>query len=774
MAEDQGSTIGDMNDSSSKRLSPLSLISSVDEKSTLNIEFHEAQGNISIPVSPRMKNGLRVFSQSFLYACRYGLCRLISELLFTGIDINCRSEDGLTGLMIACTFGQEEVVTTLLKYHNININISMDLNDNGKKFTALDLAIEGNYYKIVQIIKDYISDSKYKEPECNDGKENNPPLRISNNAIQPVQPRSSTPDSINALTSNENSPSGTTGNDKLPTFVQQQYHQSHCQQRVNCAPAPLNFSHSNQLEGYSSSIEHAASSYQTPQRLMHSQKNMGNHLAKSSVSSSSSALNNMSLTSIKSSPATSSNNITTATSSSSYYPISKWTPLMTDCRNGNIAAVRQLLESYVSVNDANDDGWTALMVAARFNNSSIINLLLQYGADLNATNKFGWTSLMMASRHGSSQAVTCLIKSPLWRAHNASINYACREGGWTALILAARHNEVEVARTLLVNGAQVNQQNQYGDTSIMWAARNSNLIMTKLLLEHGADPRLEDNRGRNSMHWVRDKNSAEMISLLHSFSCYDRPRTNGNSDAALSAHSQLASDFILHPGDRVQQQNHAATSSMNNANDYTSQEVNHHASLQCTHQTSDVLLDLQNKINFKGFELGFWATDNASVTTSLPSSVSVSSGLLNNNIYEITPSSSDNSDVESITTKDNAQHTSESVVTSATFASYIAGGSSSKPANWADAEIFTPQKYESSHPANMTSTNPNAYIARNALVASSGVEVDTYNNNVQLNGGNVPFSLFGGPSKSHYGKWKESEGIDDGYFADNQSLEGQK
>ena len=813
------------------RLSPLSLTKSVDEKLQKNIENSHIESNYSIPVSPRMKNGIRVFSQSFLYACRSGLVRLIQELLRTGIDINCRSEDGLTGLMTACVFGQEEVVLALLKYDKINICISVDLNSNGKRYTALDLANEGNYSKIVQILQNYIMNSNKNHNFMNDNvkkfqhksneeaskenikppvvpidvKNHNEVLHGSHSNITSQHGRSSTPDSINALTSNENSPSGTIGYDKLPTFVQ---HTS-----IPSIPGPLNLPHSSQY--YHGNFTPATTddnsiSFQTPQRMTNI---IGNSNSNMSSGNSIGTAGSLGLASVGSSPAQTNSNRTGTTyntttvnhstsssssssSSSSYHnSYTKWTPLMTDCRNGNIVAVRSLLESYVSVNEANDDGWTALMVAARFNNSSIINLLLQYGANLNATNKFGWTSLMMATRHGSSQAVTCLIKSPLWKVHNASINYSCSEGGWTALILAARHNEVEVARTLLNNGAHVNQQNQYGDTSIMWAARNNNLTMCRLLLEYGADAMIQDNRGRNSLQWIRDKTSSELINLLQSvqhhtqshhdqydqYDQYDhltygaRSASGSMHMASLSAQSKQVSGLHPHNNTSVSRLHQSQMNSSSTGDN-----------------TSNLLLDLQNKINFKGFELGFWATDNASTTTSLPSSISVNSGAMNaGSIVEVTPPSSDNSDYE---------------VESTTIRETKSVCMSKPPANWADAAAFTPQfqrdqEYSSHEPEHHIShltpsfstgmsfidahASTHSKMNTNTTWQSLNPTTDTTMNgtmNCDMNSGTSsvsvsginPFSLFRGSSKSHYGGGDCKELDDDGYFADNQSLEGRK
>jgi serine/threonine-protein phosphatase 6 regulatory ankyrin repeat subunit A/serine/threonine-protein phosphatase 6 regulatory ankyrin repeat subunit B len=58
------------------------------------------------------------------------------------------------------------------------------------------------------------------------------------------------------------------------------------------------------------------------------------------------------------------------------------------------------------------------------------------------------------------------------------------------LIDAARANEIRTCKTLINQGADVNQQGEFGDTPLSWAVDNQNLELVKLLLERGANPNM--------------------------------------------------------------------------------------------------------------------------------------------------------------------------------------------------------------------------------------------------------------------------------------------
>src|SRR5437773_2044721 len=61
-------------------------------------------------------------------------------------------------------------------------------------------------------------------------------------------------------------------------------------------------------------------------------------------------------------------------------------------------------------------------------------------------------------------------------------------GGYSLLHLAARDLNVEVARLLVVRGADVNATDRQKDTALHYAADRNHFPLVQLLIEAGADP----------------------------------------------------------------------------------------------------------------------------------------------------------------------------------------------------------------------------------------------------------------------------------------------
>ena len=69
---------------------------------------------------------------------------------------------------------------------------------------------------------------------------------------------------------------------------------------------------------------------------------------------------------------------------------------------------------------------------------------------------------------------------------------------------AAEHGRVEIARLLIISGADINQAAAEGITALHQAAGNGQLEMVQLLVSLGADPRIEDTRHNSTAHgWAK-------------------------------------------------------------------------------------------------------------------------------------------------------------------------------------------------------------------------------------------------------------------------------
>lgn len=127
------------------------------------------------------------------------------------------------------------------------------------------------------------------------------------------------------------------------------------------------------------------------------------------------------------------------------------TPLIYAVMTAGLPAMRALLDAGANVNAATPDGLTALHVAAFGLEKT--RLLLEKGANPNAASKNGETPLLLAADHtGASPIVALLI------AKGANANAKITGGafsGPTALDRAARNADPALMRLLLANGAKI-------------------------------------------------------------------------------------------------------------------------------------------------------------------------------------------------------------------------------------------------------------------------------------------------------------------------------
>ena len=155
-------------------------------------------------------------------------------------------------------------------------------------------------------------------------------------------------------------------------------------------------------------------------------------------------------------------------------------PVVEAAKNGDEAALRELVEEGVDVNATAGDGSTALLWASHRDLPESVELLIEAGADVNRANDLGATPLWAAGENGGVAVVELLLDA------GADPNRALRHGE-TPLMAAARAGSARVAALLLENGAHPNATAPRNQTALMWAALNLSPDVTKVLLDHGAD-----------------------------------------------------------------------------------------------------------------------------------------------------------------------------------------------------------------------------------------------------------------------------------------------
>jgi len=151
---------------------------------------------------------------------------------------------------------------------------------------------------------------------------------------------------------------------------------------------------------------------------------------------------------------------------------------------GDVAAVREALQSGADINAALGDGMTALHWAAEHGDSDLAALLLKSGANPAAVTRIGrHTPLHVAARGGYDLVVRLLVNV------NADVN-ALTTTGATPLHFAAASGSREAVAALIDRGANVNaREPQWEQTPLMFAAASGRTDVVKVLLARGADAR---------------------------------------------------------------------------------------------------------------------------------------------------------------------------------------------------------------------------------------------------------------------------------------------
>jgi len=192
-----------------------------------------------------------------------------------------------------------------------------------------------------------------------------------------------------------------------------------------------------------------------------------------------------------------------------------WTPLMAAAYKGQFELVKLLINKKANIHaqgwsQSPDDLETAADIAAYCGHIDILNFLLKKGASINPNTIFkvargGHTKVIELllkkgndiNRQGPVEGKTLLIEASWWGhqdlilfllKHGAQINQ--QDGrGYTALsevVSSTRDdfsNQIEIAKLLIENGADVNQGDFFGITPLMRANRAD---IIKLLIESGA------------------------------------------------------------------------------------------------------------------------------------------------------------------------------------------------------------------------------------------------------------------------------------------------
>ncbi|HYR89495.1 MAG TPA: ankyrin repeat domain-containing protein [Terriglobia bacterium] len=214
-------------------------------------------------------------------------------------------------------------------------------------------------------------------------------------------------------------------------------------------------------------------------------------------------------------------------------------------KNGDIAAVRSLLDQHFDINAAEPDGATALAWAAERDDIETADLLIQSGANVNAANDNGATPLWLAATRASARMTEKLLGAGA--NPNAALVF-----GETALMAAASTGSMDVVRALVTHGADVNAREIRGSqTALMWAIAEKRTEVARYLIEHGADVKTKSKAGLTPFLFAAQQGDLDSARLIAAAGAdISAPGPDGRSPlliASAGGHEPLAI-FLLGKG----------------------------------------------------------------------------------------------------------------------------------------------------------------------------------------------------------------------------------
>ena len=219
--------------------------------------------------------------------------------------------------------------------------------------------------------------------------------------------------------------------------------------------------------------------------------------------------------------------------------------------NGHDNCVKMLIEAGADVNKTDDEGFTALIAASYYGNYRCVEYLLQSGADVNIKTKRSKTTALIlacmyheeickimpvmngfeyvAEDHNVQKCIEALINA------GADVNVTDAKGNVPIIKAVSRQNEKCVA-LLLAGGADVNTLNgRLGDSALITAIKSGKNAICDQLLQAGADMNIIGDMGHTALVAAAMDGNLYVVRRLLKANCHIG-KTTGMKDNALISH----------------------------------------------------------------------------------------------------------------------------------------------------------------------------------------------------------------------------------------------
>lgn len=190
----------------------------------------------------------------------------------------------------------------------------------------------------------------------------------------------------------------------------------------------------------------------------------------------------------------------------------QWTPLFYGCHEGHPEIIKMLINQTARIDVFDEQGEAPLHVAVSRGHEQVVDILLEHSAFVNVRNKPGMTPLHIAAQLGYTSMVKQLITE-----HGAILD-AMTLIKQIPLHLAAENGRLEVCKTLLSLGSDLNAVDNQSQTPLHLAARKNHSDVLRLFLNHKPElVSLANKNGLTCAHIAALNGSVEAIKELLRF-----------------------------------------------------------------------------------------------------------------------------------------------------------------------------------------------------------------------------------------------------------------
>lgn len=200
--------------------------------------------------------------------------------------------------------------------------------------------------------------------------------------------------------------------------------------------------------------------------------------------------------------------------------ISRW-QLLIQSMNKDYTAIQVAIENGTDVNQVVIGSYNALHLAGMQDNLSLARLILSYKPNLASLSKNNETSIHWAA----SSSEPLIIREELAIISSKDlvglINKSNKDKRTALHFNALYAGNLEVAKILIDNKADINAQDNSGRTALQYAITARKWDLAELLLKNGADPSSKDENNSSAETSLIEKGDIEAYIKLYSYLSVD-------------------------------------------------------------------------------------------------------------------------------------------------------------------------------------------------------------------------------------------------------------